>query len=215
MVRLDERDAHVQPLAHGAFRLFLSSWTSELTALCTQDNKFNRQIPLNAILDAIEYEPPQPASNAHKRASVVSASSPSLSGPTAPSPVVEGGKTLAHTFKIITPKRTYLVCAPSEEDEIKWLAALQCLVARRTQAQVGSDVPATPSARPPAPSPSLAPAPPAAPKRTPSHPGPPPVAGRPIHGRQRSVTDAAKQAVRDVERRFHPAKDGAEQVVGA
>ncbi|CDR45582.1 RHTO0S11e02212g1_1 [Rhodotorula toruloides] len=175
------------------------------------DNKFNRQIPLTAILDAIEYEPPQPASNAHKRASVVSASSPNPSSPSLVSPVVEGGKTLAHTFKIITPKRTYLVCAPSEEDEIKWLAALQCLVARRTQAQVGSDVPATPSAQAPA----TSPVPPAAPKRTPSHPGPPPVAGRPIHGRQRSVTDAAKQAVMDVERRFHPAKEGAEQVVGA
>ncbi|BGP00620.1 hypothetical protein NBRC10513v2_006421 [Rhodotorula toruloides] len=179
------------------------------------DNKFNRQIPLNAILDAIEYEPPQPASNAHKRTSVVSASSPNPTSPSLASPVVEGGKTLAHTFKIITPKRTYLVCAPSEEDEIKWLAALQCLVARRTQAQVGSDVPPTPSAQAPATSPSSAPVPPAAPKRTPSHPGPPPVAGRPIHGRQRSVTDAAKQAVMDVERRFHPAKEGAEQVVGA
>ncbi|GEM12332.1 PH domain containing protein [Rhodotorula toruloides] len=178
------------------------------------DNKFNRQIPLNAILDAIEYEPRQPASNAHKRASVVSASSPNLSSPSLAPPVVEGGKTLAHTFKIITPKRTYLVCAPSEEDEIKWLAALQYLVARRTQAQVGSDIPTAPSAQVPANSPSTAPVPPAAPKRTPSHPGPPPVAGRPVHGRQRSVTDAAKQAVMDVERRFHPAKNGAE-VVGA
>lgn len=31
-------------------------------------------------------------------------------------------------FKIITPKRTYLVCAPTEEDEIKWLSALQALI---------------------------------------------------------------------------------------
>ncbi|KAK4046899.1 hypothetical protein OIO90_006407 [Microbotryomycetes sp. JL221] len=41
-------------------------------------------------------------------------------------------KNYENCFKIITPKRTYLVCAPTEEDEIKWLAALQCLVARKS-----------------------------------------------------------------------------------
>lgn len=32
-------------------------------------------------------------------------------------------------FKIITPKRTYVVGAPTEEEEIKWLCALQALLA--------------------------------------------------------------------------------------
>jgi hypothetical protein len=32
-------------------------------------------------------------------------------------------------FKIITPKRTYVVCAPTEEEEIKWLSAMQALLA--------------------------------------------------------------------------------------
>lgn len=32
-------------------------------------------------------------------------------------------------FKIITPKRTYVVCAPTEEEEMKWLSALQALLA--------------------------------------------------------------------------------------
>ena len=42
----------------------------------------------------------------------------------------------AHTFKIITTKRTLLLCAPSEEEEIKWLGAVRALVARRSGAGV-------------------------------------------------------------------------------
>lgn len=37
-----------------------------------------------------------------------------------------------HTFKIVTTKRNLLVCAPSEEDEIKWLGAVRALIARRS-----------------------------------------------------------------------------------
>lgn len=37
-------------------------------------------------------------------------------------------------FKIITPKRTYVVCAPTEDEEIKWLSALQTLVSRQRSA---------------------------------------------------------------------------------
>lgn len=85
-----------------------------------------------------------------------------------------------HCFKIITPKRTYLVSSPSEEDEIKWLAALQCLVARKATA--------------PSP-PSLSDLPPAA----------SPVVSASSRVRVRSMTDAARLAVREVERRFHPA----------
>lgn len=35
-----------------------------------------------------------------------------------------------HTFQVITPKRTFKLCAPSEEEEIKWLAALRALINR-------------------------------------------------------------------------------------
>jgi len=37
-----------------------------------------------------------------------------------------------NTFKIVTTKRNLLLCAPSEEDEIKWLGAVRALIARRT-----------------------------------------------------------------------------------
>ena len=38
----------------------------------------------------------------------------------------------AHTFKIVTTKRNLLLCAPTEEDEIKWLGAVRALIARRS-----------------------------------------------------------------------------------
>jgi pleckstrin homology domain-containing family A member 1/2 len=44
-----------------------------------------------------------------------------------------GDPSNTHTFKIVTTKRTLLVCAPSEEDEIKWLGAIRALIARRME----------------------------------------------------------------------------------
>lgn len=46
-------------------------------------------------------------------------------------------KRMDNCFKIITPKRVFLLCAPTEEEEIKWLSALQALLAR-TRGQGGS-----------------------------------------------------------------------------
>lgn len=37
-----------------------------------------------------------------------------------------------HTFKVVTTKRMLLLCAPSEEEEIKWLSAVRALIARRS-----------------------------------------------------------------------------------
>ena len=50
---------------------------------------------------------------------------------------------LPHTFKIITPKRCLLLCAPSEEEEIKWLSAVRALIARRKGNSVDFSGPAT------------------------------------------------------------------------
>jgi len=36
-----------------------------------------------------------------------------------------------NTFKIITTKRPFLLSAPSEEEEIRWLSAVRALIARR------------------------------------------------------------------------------------
>ncbi|GAA5884061.1 hypothetical protein JCM16303_001380 [Sporobolomyces ruberrimus] len=181
------------------------------------DTKMHRQIPLSAILDAIEYEgPPAPTK---QRSLPLAASSEDY-----PRSFSDGKKNYEHCFKIITPKRTYLVCAPGEEDEIKWLAALQCLVARKSSQ--GATVNASSGLAPPASSampPSISSPLPAASAPTSSQTmsqrqrsqddstsNPPPSApsasshlARPSHGRHRSLTEAAQNAVRDVEKRFH------------
>lgn len=43
-----------------------------------------------------------------------------------------------HTFRIVTAKRTFVLCAPSEEDEIKWLAAFRALLNRERWGAVAS-----------------------------------------------------------------------------
>lgn len=70
-----------------------------------------RSVQVTQILDAIEIT----ASKSH---------TPSISPPNA-----TGDKD--HIFKIITPKRAFMLCAPSEEEEIKWLSAVRALIARR------------------------------------------------------------------------------------
>jgi PH domain len=44
-------------------------------------------------------------------------------------PATPAKKKKDNCFKIITPKRVYIVCAPTEEEELKWLSALQALLA--------------------------------------------------------------------------------------
>lgn len=57
---------------------------------------------------------------------------PPTVSPPAAAPASDDDANDAHTFKIVTTKRTLLLCAPSEEDEIKWLGAVRALIARRS-----------------------------------------------------------------------------------
>ncbi|KAF8606508.1 PH-domain-containing protein [Ceratobasidium sp. AG-I] len=77
-----------------------------------------RSVQVTQILDAIEIT----AARSH---------TPSISPPS-----TAGDKD--HTFKIITPKRAFMLCAPSEEEEIKWLSAVRALIARRAAAVPGA-----------------------------------------------------------------------------
>ncbi|KIJ51431.1 hypothetical protein M422DRAFT_26849 [Sphaerobolus stellatus SS14] len=85
------------------------------------DTKHQRQIELAQILDAMEYDLP----SAHRH-------------PHSPGVILPAAEELAdstgqmYTFKIITTKRTLLLCAPSEEEEIRWLSAVRALIARRS-----------------------------------------------------------------------------------
>jgi len=75
--------------------------------------------PFNDILDALEYELPP---SHHKSTGGQSASPPNHDADDPHS---------KHTFKIVTTKRTLLVCAPTEDDEIRWLGAIRALIVRR------------------------------------------------------------------------------------
>lgn len=68
-------------------------------------------------------------SNAQSSSGVGSSTSPTLGG-TSPLPGQIPKKKKENCFKIITPKRTFVVCAPTEEEEIKWLGAIQALLTR-------------------------------------------------------------------------------------
>ncbi|KAL1673386.1 hypothetical protein EV122DRAFT_222778 [Schizophyllum commune] len=88
------------------------------------DSKPHRQFPFTEILDALEFDmPPKHKDPAH-------ATSPP------PQEAVPEESADAYTFKIVTTRRTLLLCAPTEEDEIKWLGAIRALIARRTESGV-------------------------------------------------------------------------------
>lgn len=111
------------------------------------DQKHLRQIPLAQILDALEYDLP-----AHRH-NHPSTTSPPVSPPRASSSADGSGKAGSHAFKIVTTKRTLLLSAPSEEEEIKWLSAVRALIARRSGAGVvPGDSSATPHPFPKSPS---------------------------------------------------------------
>lgn len=92
------------------------------------DSKPHREIPLKMILDALDYDVPQGLSGLKD----------TRDQPQLPNPNSQGGSGVdsKHTFKIVTTKRTLVLCAPSEEESIKWLSAVRALIARRSEAGV-------------------------------------------------------------------------------
>lgn len=111
-------------------------------------------------------------------------------------------------FKIITAKRTYIVCAPDEESLIKWISALRVLLqAKRTEGDLPKLVPPpigrTP-ATPPGSSSGAAAVVANAPPRSGSGALPSieskleEANARPQHTRDRSLTNAARDAVNAV-----------------
>ncbi|KAF8589456.1 PH-domain-containing protein [Ramaria rubella] len=100
------------------------------------DNKHQRQIPLAQVLDAMEYKMPS-----HRNGPAVQTPLPSPPIHTALDELSDPHSAHAdnHTFKIVTTKRSILLCAPSEEEEIRWLSAVRALIARRSS-HVGSSL---------------------------------------------------------------------------
>lgn len=119
------------------------------------ETKPHRQIMLNQVLDAMEYRP-APANHNHRHTSphrapgdtissalispgetsalpkgTSQAQTSNLSAQTPVEPYLVSG--VNYTFKVITPKKTLLLCAPSEEEEVNWISAIRVLIARRTK----------------------------------------------------------------------------------
>lgn len=106
-----------------------------------QDTKPHREFKFSQILDALEYDLP-----ANRQIPAAPPSTPTALPASAPDD--RDAFRNSHTFKIVTTKRTLLLCAPSEEEEIKWLSAICALIARRKdlgvvpgESRSGSSVP--------------------------------------------------------------------------
>lgn len=94
--------------------------------------------------------PSGPPDKPERRGSMVAAAAGVASNMTAG--MVGGSKKRKENcFQIITPKRTFILCAPGEDEEIKWISALKVLITRQRNGQ-------TPSANPPLSPTSMGPA---------------------------------------------------------
>lgn len=89
-----------------------------------QDTKPHREFKFSQILDALEYDLPP-------NRQIPSAPQPPSPNPPTSTFSDKDSTRDSHTFKIVTTKRTLLLCAPTEEEEIKWLSAIGALIARR------------------------------------------------------------------------------------
>ncbi|KAL0243409.1 hypothetical protein I308_105375 [Cryptococcus tetragattii IND107] len=116
------------------------------------ETKAQQVIPLSSILDALEVLDPASDGNesdrlsahghthpvhSHSHHTFTHAQSPTSSsrqfmrgrlGPVSTSTDTRPSKDDEHIFRLITAKRTFHLCAPTEEDEIKWLAAFRALL---------------------------------------------------------------------------------------
>lgn len=119
-------------------RWFMLTRDALLYSRSHMDRRVHRRVPTSSILDVMEctladMQPTSvfPAQNAfhifgfghdvqHGHASV--------------------GGSDQHGFKVVTPSRTFLLCAPTEEEVIKWLSALQTLLNRQRSATLPSQL---------------------------------------------------------------------------
>jgi len=104
------------------------------------DTKHHREISVSQILDALEVDLPLTARLPGSPSVPPPLPNPSITGASNVSGSSAGGgassvdaaDTDQHVFKIVTAKRTLLLCAPTEEEEIKWLSVIRALIARRS-----------------------------------------------------------------------------------
>lgn len=99
----------------------------------------HREIRLDSILDAMECDEPKSKNRTfgsiplspilpNSPPSFLPASADGQTAVVTGGPGENGSGESSNCFKIITPSRSYVVCAPSEEEEIKWLSAIRVLL---------------------------------------------------------------------------------------
>ncbi|KAI5119121.1 hypothetical protein M0805_007867 [Coniferiporia weirii] len=117
-------------------RWFMLTGEKLIYSASHMDAKRQRSIDLSQVIDALEYDishstasPPTLGGDDHTHihAHAHSHESDPANGMLGAS---SGGA--QYTFKIVTTKRTLLLCAPSEAEEIKWLSTVRALIARRS-----------------------------------------------------------------------------------
>ncbi|CCA67068.1 related to tandem ph domain-containing protein-2 (tapp2) [Serendipita indica DSM 11827] len=105
------------------------------------DAKPHRQIPLSQIIDAFEYKTTthghkhgplgnEPSSAPHESASNAASTS---RGGNSTNNALSSEYGMNYIFKVVTPKKTLALSAPSEEEEVKWISAIRALIARRAK----------------------------------------------------------------------------------
>ncbi|KAH8117773.1 PH-domain-containing protein [Phellopilus nigrolimitatus] len=104
------------------------------------DTKRQRSIDLSQVIDALEYDF---SHGAPSSSSATTSGEHSNAHPherdAANGALGSGGSSGGqYTFKIVTTKRSLLLCAPSEAEEIKWLSAVRALIARRANPAGGT-----------------------------------------------------------------------------
>lgn len=115
------------------------------------DTYVHAKVPMAKVLDVMECPPPQSPSGPAFRLRSLSGTPLALpdflpgnqrdpggeeSRAEQGTPASAPPQRMEHCFKIVTPQRTFAVCAPTEEEEIKWLSALQTILNRQRTAAV-------------------------------------------------------------------------------
>ena len=112
-------------------RWFVLTFDTLCYARTHMDTRPQRSIPTTSIFDAMESHMPSP------HAPMLSLSPGSIArlgfGADMRSrpPLESQGRAPSYYFQIVTATRTYQLCVPTEEDEIRWLSALQTLLNRQ------------------------------------------------------------------------------------
>ena len=117
-------------------RWFVLTSSALIYSRSHMDRRVHRRIPMSTVLDVMECKP----TDTHAASMFPSQSALHLLGfghdALHGSPASHGSE--EHCFKMVTPSRTFLLCAPTEEDLIKWLSALQTLLNRRRNSHLAN-----------------------------------------------------------------------------